>query len=85
MNHQFTDTHGRQFPYLRLSLTDVCNFSCDYCLPDGYQCDSKKDHLSLIEINNLVKAFADLGTWKIRLTGGEPSIRKDFIAYRLIL
>ncbi len=79
MKHQFTDSHGRNFPYLRLSLTDVCNFSCDYCLPDGYQCDSKKVHLSINEIKNLVTAFADLGTWKIRLTGGEPSIRKDFV------
>ncbi len=79
LNHSFTDSQGREFPYLRLSLTDVCNFSCDYCLPDGYQCDSKKSVLSLNEIKNLVTAFAELGTWKIRLTGGEPSIRKDFI------
>jgi cyclic pyranopterin phosphate synthase len=75
----FTDSQGREFPYLRLSLTDVCNFSCDYCLPDGYQCDTKKSYLNLSEIKNLVTAFAELGTYKIRLTGGEPSVRKDFI------
>lgn len=73
------DAEGRQFPYLRLSLTDVCNFSCSYCLPDGYQCTSKTSHLSASEIQNLVTAFAELGTWKIRLTGGEPTVRKDFV------
>ena len=76
---QLIDPHGRKFPYLRLSLTDVCNFSCDYCLPDGYQCESKKEFLSLTEIENTVAAFAELGTHKIRLTGGEPTLRKDFI------
>ncbi len=78
-NDQLIDPYGRQFPYLRLSLTDICNFSCDYCLPDGYQCDSSKSFLSLSEINHIVTAFAELGTHKIRLTGGEPTLRKDFI------
>ncbi len=78
-HRQLVDPHGRKFPYLRLSLTDVCNFSCDYCLPDGYQCENKKDFLSLNEIKNTVAAFAELGTHKIRLTGGEPTLRKDFI------
>lgn len=73
------DPHGRKFPYLRLSITDVCNFSCDYCLPDGYQCADKKEFLSLNEIKNLATAFSELGTHKVRLTGGEPTLRKDFI------
>jgi len=79
LQNQLIDSQGRQFPYLRLSITDVCNFSCEYCLPDGYQCDGKKSFLSVNEINNLVSAFAELGTWKIRLTGGEPSVRSDFL------
>ncbi|WP_196137978.1 GTP 3',8-cyclase MoaA [Aliikangiella sp. G2MR2-5] len=79
MNNQLVDSQGRSFPYLRLSLTDVCNFSCSYCLPEGYQCDSPKNYLSIDEIRRLVTAFAELGTWKIRLTGGEPSVRKDFV------
>jgi GTP 3',8-cyclase len=79
MNSQLIDSHGRKFPYLRLSLTDVCNFSCDYCLPDGYQCTKTKQHLNKSEISNLVTAFAELGTYKIRLTGGEPTLRKDFV------
>lgn len=78
MSYQLIDSQGRQFPYLRLSITDVCNFSCQYCLPDGYQCDSKKSFLTQSEIKHLVSAFAELGTWKIRLTGGEPTVRKDF-------
>ncbi|MCC2603881.1 GTP 3',8-cyclase MoaA [Planctobacterium marinum] len=71
------DTFGRRFHYLRLSITDVCNFRCSYCLPDGYQCDSDRDFLSLSEIKTIAQAFAELGTSKIRLTGGEPSLRKD--------
>ena len=72
-----TDNFGRRFSYLRLSITDVCNFSCNYCLPDGYQCDQPRDFLSLCEIKRIAKAFAELGTEKIRITGGEPALRKD--------
>jgi len=74
-----TDNFSRRFPYLRLSLTDVCNFSCSYCLPDGYKNSSGKNFLSKNEIILLVKAMAELGTWKIRFTGGEPTLRKDFL------
>ncbi|MET1253882.1 GTP 3',8-cyclase MoaA [Aliikangiella maris] len=79
MNNQLIDPQGRQFPYIRLSITDVCNFSCTYCLPDGYQGDKKKSFLTVSEIKNLMTAFAELGVFKVRLTGGEPSIRKDFV------
>ena len=72
-----SDNFGRRFTYLRLSITDVCNFSCTYCLPDGYQCEQPRDFLSLAEIKRLTMAFAALGTEKIRITGGEPSLRKD--------
>lgn len=71
------DNYNRIFSYLRLSITDMCNFNCKYCLPNIKKFD-KKEHLSLNEINNLVSAFVDLGIIKIRLTGGEPTIRKDF-------
>lgn len=71
------DNYGRRFRYLRLSLTDVCNFRCNYCLPDGYQCDEPRQFLTPDEIKRLVATFARLGTTKIRLTGGEPSLRKD--------
>lgn len=77
MSYQLVDALGRRFPYLRLSITDVCNFSCQYCLPNGYRCHHKNNHLSLAEIKQLTAAFAALGTWKIRLTGGEPTLRRD--------
>lgn len=71
------DDFGRKFEYLRLSITDLCNFRCNYCLPDGPDCHSGKDNMSVDEIATLVAAFAKLGTKKIRITGGEPALRKD--------
>lgn len=72
------DSFGRRFPYLRLSVTDACNFRCSYCLPQGYPGSAKADPiLTLAEIRNLVTAFAELGTWKVRITGGEPTLRRD--------
>ena len=74
------DNFGRSFPYIRLSITDVCNFKCGYCLPDGYQ-KNKSDNRTFInidEIGRLAKGLSELGVCKIRLTGGEPTVRKDF-------
>ncbi|QIL90572.1 GTP 3',8-cyclase MoaA [Microbulbifer sp. SH-1] len=74
------DSFGRRFYYLRLSVTDICNFRCNYCLPDGYQCgqsSARENPLSVVEVGTVVGAFASLGTEKVRLTGGEPSLRKD--------
>ncbi|MBF0784369.1 GTP 3',8-cyclase MoaA [Muribacter muris] len=74
------DRFQRQYVYLRLSITDVCNFRCNYCLPNGYQRPADRPHfLRLDEIQRLVRTFAHLGTQKIRLTGGEPTLRKDFL------
>lgn len=73
------DRFQRQYTYLRLSITDVCNFRCNYCLPNGYQPPShKQTFLKVDEIQRIAKAFANLGTEKIRITGGEPTLRKDF-------
>ncbi|MCV9878196.1 GTP 3',8-cyclase MoaA [Brenneria izbisi] len=81
MVSQLTDAFARKFYYLRLSITDVCNFRCRYCLPDGYQPKGNHPHhfLSLDEIRRVSRAFAELGTEKVRLTGGEPSLRRDFV------
>lgn len=83
---QLIDNYQRRFHYLRLSITELCNFQCQYCLPDGYHPnkDSALDghnhkFLSLSEIENVVAVFADLGVHKVRLTGGEPTLRRDFI------
>ncbi|ABV39004.1 molybdenum cofactor biosynthesis protein A [Shewanella sediminis HAW-EB3] len=75
---QLQDKFGRRFHYLRMSVTDVCNFKCTYCLPDGYRPDGRSKFLALSEIENLVAAFSEVGTQKIRITGGEPTLRKDF-------
>ncbi len=80
MANQFKDNFNRKFYYLRLSVTDVCNFKCTYCLPDGYKPESnqRESFLTLDEIKRTVSAFARCGTSKVRITGGEPSLRKDF-------
>jgi cyclic pyranopterin phosphate synthase len=75
------DRFGRTFPYLRLSVIEACNFSCSYCLPNGYH--ARPDlpaQLNLDEIARLLRAFAALGMRKVRITGGEPSLRKDLPA-----
>ena len=72
------DRFGRTFPYLRLSVIEACNFSCSYCLPGGYQArPSLPPNLDMAEIARLLRAFAHVGLRKVRLTGGEPSLRKD--------
>lgn len=71
------DRFGRRFYYLRLSVTDICNFRCNYCLPEGYQGRPDEAFLSVDELYNAAYAFSQLGTRKIRLTGGEPALRKD--------
>lgn len=76
---RLTDPSGRSFEYLRLSLTDVCNFRCTYCLPNGYRkAAGRTPDLSPDEIVRAVTAFARLGLWKVRLTGGEPTLRAEF-------
>ena len=73
------DLQGRTFPYLRLSVTDLCNYRCQYCLPDGCLDSNHNNALSLDEIRRVATAFALLGTHKIRVSGGEPSLRADFV------
>lgn len=73
------DNFGRRFSYLRVSLTDRCNFRCTYCLPQGYRkpADAPSE-LSRDELRRAIRGFAKLGVWKVRLTGGEPTVRRDF-------
>ena len=65
------DSFGRKFPYIRLSISDVCNFKCGYCLPNGYQVDKNdtRNFLHLDEIKRLANCFSELGVNKIRITG----------------
>ncbi len=72
------DGHGRKINYLRLSVTDRCNFRCQYCMPaGGIEKTSHDDILTFEEIVRLIRAAANLGVKKVRLTGGEPLARKD--------
>lgn len=79
--NRLVDAFQRKYHYLRLSITDVCNFRCNYCLPKGYQpSPDKPSFLTVNEIRRLVCAFSMMGTEKVRITGGEPTLRKDFLA-----
>lgn len=74
------DSYQRRFRYLRLSITDSCNFRCAYCLPNGNCIDPSLERpLALREITHLAMAFAELGVEKIRITGGEPTLRRDVV------
>ncbi|MGL4766764.1 MAG: GTP 3',8-cyclase MoaA [Formosimonas sp.] len=78
VDHTLVDNFARRFSYLRLSVTDVCNYHCQYCLPNGYRKPATgPEFLSRSEIKHIARAFAALGVRKIRLTGGEPSVRSD--------
>lgn len=75
------DTYNRIHDYLRISLTDNCNFRCTYCIPDEViSLLPRKQLMQTEEIYSIAREFVNLGVKKIRLTGGEPLIRKDFSA-----
>lgn len=74
------DPFGRIIDYLRVSVTDRCNEKCLYCMPEGYKgWAQREDHLTADEIVNTVSAATEMGFRKIRVTGGEPLIRKDIV------
>ncbi len=79
MNLQpLTDTFGRQHDYLRISLTDACNLRCVYCMPnETIQVTPSAKLMQAEEIQEIARIFVSLGVKKIRLTGGEPLLRKD--------
>ncbi|HET7824610.1 MAG TPA: GTP 3',8-cyclase MoaA [Anaeromyxobacter sp.] len=71
------DAQGRRIAYLRLSLTDRCNFRCSYCAPAAP--DRFGDALARADLARLVRIFASLGIRRVRLTGGEPTLRRDLL------
>lgn len=74
------DTYGRKINYLRVSITDLCNLRCSYCMPaEGIKKREHRDILTLEEIENIVRAAVKLGIDKVRLTGGEPLVRNGII------
>ena len=77
-DNQLVDPYGRRIEYVRLSVTDRCNYRCFYCLPKGFKDFEEPAHwLTFAEIERVMSAFAELGVARIRLTGGEPLVRKN--------
>ena len=77
-NNILQDLHGRNHGYLRISLIERCNLRCSYCMPEeGVQLSPKSHIMTYEEIYEIAKTFVNHGVTKIRLTGGEPLIRKD--------
>ncbi|MEM7022215.1 MAG: GTP 3',8-cyclase MoaA [Pseudomonadota bacterium] len=74
------DPFDRQISYVRVSVTDRCDFRCVYCMAENMAFLPKKDLLSLEELDRLCSAFVDLGVKKIRLTGGEPLVRRNIMS-----
>jgi cyclic pyranopterin phosphate synthase len=73
------DRYGRRITYLRISVTDRCDFRCVYCMAEDMQFLPKRDILSFEEIETIAEAFIARGVRKIRLTGGEPLVRRDIM------
>jgi len=73
------DGHTRSITYLRLSVTDRCDLRCAYCMPERMEFLPRSEILSLAELDALASAFIGMGITKLRLTGGEPLVRKGFI------
>jgi len=78
--NQIIDPFNRKISYLRVSVTDHCNYRCHYCRDEDHQTHTKKSQvLTFEEIVKIVRLFAELGVTKVRLTGGEPLLRKDIL------
>src|SRR5262245_46018565 len=75
-----TDRFGRLITYVRVSVTDRCDFRCVYCMAEDMTFLPKKDVLSLEELDRLCSAFVARGVRKLRLTGGEPLVRKNIMS-----
>lgn len=75
---ELLDPFGRRIDYVRLSVTDRCDLRCHYCMPEGFKdFEEPEKSLSFGEIERVIRAFSELGTRRVRITGGEPLIRKD--------
>lgn len=82
MKQQLIDSFGRQVNYVRLAVTDRCNLRCQYCMPaHGIEIAPRADLLTFKEMYRIIRVLTELGVTKVRLTGGEPFVRKDFIKF----
>ena len=75
------DPFAREINYLRLSVTDRCDFRCLYCMSENMQFLPKKDLLTLEELDYMCSTFIKLGVKKLRVTGGEPLVRRDIMKF----
>lgn len=76
------DNFGRQINYVRLAVTDRCNLRCQYCMPaNGIDIVPRKELLTYKEMYRVIRVLTELGVDKVRLTGGEPFARKDFMSF----
>jgi molybdenum cofactor biosynthesis protein A len=76
------DSFGRQINYVRLAVTDRCNLRCQYCMPaHGIEIVPRQELLTYKEMYRVIRVLTELGVNKIRLTGGEPFVRKDFVGF----
>ena len=76
------DSFGRQINYVRLAVTDRCNLRCQYCMPaHGIEIVPRKELLTYQDMYRVIRVLTELGVNKIRLTGGEPFVRKDFVGF----
>ena len=78
-SRSLVDGFGRAVSYLRVSVTDRCDLRCVYCMSEHMRFLPKAEVLTLDEIDRIASAFVGLGTRKLRLTGGEPLVRKGFL------
>ncbi|MFK5957355.1 MAG: GTP 3',8-cyclase MoaA [Lutibacter sp.] len=79
---ELRDKFGRKISYLRLAITDRCNLRCQYCMPaQGIDIVDRKELLSYKEMYRITRVLSELGVNKVRLTGGEPFVRKDFVNF----
>ncbi|MEM6307245.1 MAG: radical SAM protein, partial [Pseudomonadota bacterium] len=81
MTASLIDPFARAITYLRLSVTDRCDFRCVYCMSENMTFLPKRDLLTLEELDHLCTTFIDLGVRKLRITGGEPLVRRDIMAF----
>ena len=81
MTQQLIDSFGREITYLRLSVTDRCDLRCTYCMAENMTFLPRKDLLSLEELGTLCESFIKRGIKKIRITGGEPLVRRDLMSF----
>src|ERR1700682_160420 len=79
LSRPMTDPFGRTISYLRVSVTDRCDLRCFYCMSEDMTFLPKADLLSLEELDRLCSAFVDKGVRKLRLTGGEPLVRRGIM------